>query len=196
MGYAQVENLTLVRMAPWTGVFGLSLVIATVNMLWAIPVARLRRPATASFLSLAGVLTASAIWLQFRGPVPPAAEASATAVLVQENLSVGAGAQEGVESREAMLASFAALSRHPEFPRPAGVTEAPNPCCLAGIAKRLFLDSDEGYRDFMEKLARTSSAPILADNLSLAGRNSGGSYNLYNSVTFFREDGNRYGGAI
>ena len=68
MGYAQVENLTLVRMAPWTGVFGLSLVIATVNMLWAIPVARLRRPATASFLSLAGVLTVSNIWLQFRGP--------------------------------------------------------------------------------------------------------------------------------
>ena len=35
IGYTQIDNLTLVRIAPWTGVFGLSLVIAAVNMLWA-----------------------------------------------------------------------------------------------------------------------------------------------------------------
>ena len=28
LGYAQIDNLTLIRMAPWTGVFGLSLIIA------------------------------------------------------------------------------------------------------------------------------------------------------------------------
>jgi apolipoprotein N-acyltransferase len=45
----------------------------------------------------------------------------------------------------------------------------------------------------MEQLARSSSTPILADDLGLAGRNSDGSYSLYNSATFFREDGS-YGG--
>ena len=45
----------------------------------------------------------------------------------------------------------------------------------------------------MEKLARTISTPILTDDLSLAGRNSDGSYTLYNSASFFKEDGS-YGG--
>src|SRR6185437_23794 len=40
LGYAQINNLTLTRIAPWTGVFGLSLVIATVNALWALPIAQ------------------------------------------------------------------------------------------------------------------------------------------------------------
>ncbi len=190
IGYAQIDNLTLARIAPWTGVFGLSLVIAAVNMLWAMPIARLRRTTTWSVLLLAGILTAVATWLQFRNSGPPPAEATATAVLVQENLSVGTGAQQ--ESREAMLTSFARLSQHPDFPHQASVTGPPN-LVVWPESPAAFLDSDQAYRDFMEQLARSSSTPILADDLSFAGRNSDGGYNLYNSASFFREDGS-YGG--
>jgi apolipoprotein N-acyltransferase len=45
----------------------------------------------------------------------------------------------------------------------------------------------------MEQLAKSSSTPILADDISRASTNSDGSYNLYNSTSFFREDGS-YGG--
>jgi apolipoprotein N-acyltransferase len=45
----------------------------------------------------------------------------------------------------------------------------------------------------MEQLARELSTPILVDDISLAGRNPDGGYNLYNSASFFREDGS-YGG--
>ena len=192
LGYAQIDNLTLVRMAPWTGVFGLSLVIAAVNMLWAIPAAKLRRTATWPAPVLAGVLTAGAVWLQFKGPVPPPAEATATAVLVQENLSVGAGAKEGTETRDAMLESFAALSQHPDFPRTAS-SNAPPDMIAWPESPASFLDSDQAYRDFMEQLARRSSTPVLADDLSLASRNLDGSYSLNNSASFFKEDGS-YGG--
>lgn len=190
IGYAQIDNLTLVRIAPWTGVFGLSLVIAAVNMLWAMPIARFRRSTTWSVFLLAGILTAVATWLQFSNRVPPPAEATATAVLVQENLSVGAGAQQ--EGKEAMLASFARLSQHPDFPHQASGTGPPN-LIVWPESPAAFLDSDQAYRDFMEQLARGSSTPILADDLSFAGRNSDGGYNLYNSASFFREDGS-YGG--
>ena len=189
LGYTQIDNLTLVRITPWTGVFGLSLVIAVVNMLWAAPIAKLRRTTTWSLLSLAGVLTATAIWLQFKGPIPPPADTSATAILLQENLSIGGGAQQ--ESRQAMLASFAALSQHPDFP-PQAAGGTPN-LVVWPESPASFLDSDQTYRDFMEHLARRSATPILADDLSLAGRNSDGGYSLYNSASFFREDGS-YGG--
>jgi apolipoprotein N-acyltransferase len=116
LGYSQIDNLTLIRMAPWTGVFGLSLFIAMVNMLWAIPAAKLRPKLRSAALAAACVLSAVAVWLQFRGPNLGPLPAAATAVLVQENLSVGAGTQQRLESKEAMLSSFASLSRHPIFP--------------------------------------------------------------------------------
>lgn len=190
LGYAQIDNPALVKLAPWTGVFGLSLLIAAVNALWAAPIAKFGRTATRSVLLLAALLTAAAIWLQFKGPLPPPADTTATAVLVQENLSVAVGTQQ--ESREAMLASFASLSQHPDFPHQAAITGPPDLIAWPE-SPASFLDSDPAYRNFMEQLAQRSSAPVLADDLTLASKNSDGGYNLYNSATFFKEDGS-YGG--
>ena len=194
LGYSQIDNLTLARIAPWTGVFGLSLVIAAVNMLWAVPFAKLRTGIKMGALSLACIVSAVMVWLQFKGPLPGPSQTTAAAVLVQENLSVGGGIS---ESRDAMLTSFAALSRHPDFP------EHPDfPNKISGSLPQLiawpespssFLDSDSAYRDFMERLARSTSASVLADDLSLGPRNADGTYSLYNSASFFKEDGT-YGG--
>jgi len=190
LGYAQVDNLALTRIASWTGVFGLSLLIAAVNMLWVMPAAKLRSRTTRSLLLLAAVLSVAATWLQFKeAPLSPA-QTDASAVLVQENLSVGVGAQQ--QSRDAMLASFATLSQHPAFPQHAGVSAAPN-IVLWPESPASFYDSDPAYRDFMEKLAQSTVTPILADDLAVGPRNPNGSYSLYNSATLFREDGS-YGG--
>ena len=91
-----------------------------------------------------------------------------------------------------MLASFAALTQHPDYPRQTTASGTPDLVAWPE-SPASFLDSDQAYRDFMEQLARSSSTPILADDLSLAGRNSDGGYSLYNSASFFREDGS-YGG--
>ncbi len=192
LGYSQVDNLTLIRMAPWTGVFGLSLVIATINMLWAIPALKLGAALRFAALGAACGFSAVAVLLQFRGPSPKPSPAIATAVLVQENLSVGVGTQGHLESKDAMLSSFAALSQHPNFRADAGPASPPQLIAWPE-SPASFLDSDVAYREFMERLAQSSSAPVLANDLSLGPRNFDGTYSLYNSATFFREDGS-YGG--
>ncbi len=87
LGYAQVDNPWLTRLAPWTGVYGLSFVLAGVNALWLgcrhgrSPRRRVRFAAGALVLTCgleAGIL---------RRPDP--APAGFRAVLVQPNLQVG-----------------------------------------------------------------------------------------------------------
>ncbi len=189
LGYAQIDNLTLDGIAPYTGVFGLSLVIAGVNMLWALPAARLRKRYTVAVLCFVGVISIGMLWTETRGPIAPASPASASAVLVQENLSVGPGAQK--ENKTAMLSTFASLSRHPDFPT-ASTAIAPQLIAWPESPAE-FVDSDPAYREFMETLARGSSAPVLADDLSFGRRNSDGTYSLYNSASFFNANGS-YGG--
>jgi apolipoprotein N-acyltransferase len=192
LGYTQVDNLALDRLVPWTGVFGLSLVVAIVNMLWASSAIRRTGWLRIAGVTLAVLSTAALILSAFRFPAPPPAQTSASAVLVQENLSVGAGSEKGTETRDEMLTQFAKLSQHPDYPSPA----------IGGVAPQLiawpespasFLDSDPAYRTFMEQLARSTAAPILADDISLGHRNPDGSYSLYNSASFFKPDGT-YGG--
>ncbi|HEX5282983.1 MAG TPA: apolipoprotein N-acyltransferase [Bryocella sp.] len=192
LGYSQIDNLTLIRMAPWTGVFGLSLVIAAVNMLWAFAAAKLRPRIRSAALVAACVFSAVAVWLQFSGPVPQPSPTAAIAVLVQENLAVGAGTGQHLEAKAVMLSSFAALSRHPDFPLKSGAASSPQLIAWPE-SPASFLDSDTAYRDFMEQLAQSSAAPVLADDLSLGPKNDDGTYSLYNSASFFKEDGS-YGG--
>ena len=88
LGYAEVDNLWLTRLAPWTGVYGLSFVLAGVNALWlGIFFARSRRRQLRFF---AGAL-ALTCGLQLGSVVPRAPQvAGARAVLVQPDLIVGA----------------------------------------------------------------------------------------------------------
>ena len=184
LGYAQVDNLALDRLVPWTGVFGLSLLIASVNMLWAS--AAIRRPGSLRIagVTLAAFCSAAVIVLAFRFPVPPPAQTTASAVLVQENLPA--------ETKDGLLTDFARLSRHPDYPSTAASGTAPQLIAWPE-SPASFLDSDPAYRNFMEQLARSADAPILADDISFGPRDSNGSYSLYNSASFFQADGS-YGG--
>jgi apolipoprotein N-acyltransferase len=143
-------------------------------------------------VTLAAISSAVMILSALKFPTPPAAETSASAVLLQENLSVGAGSEKGTESRDEMLIEFAKLSRHPDYPSSGGSGAAPQLIAWPE-SPASFLDSDPAYRASMEQLAKSTAAPILADDISLGPRNSDGSYSLYNSASFFRSDGS-YGG--
>ncbi len=89
LGYAEVDNLVLTRLAPWTGVYGLSLVLAGVNALWlGIFFARSKRRQVrfaAGALVVTCGLQAGSLWQR----APQAA--GSRAVMVQPNLRVGAG---------------------------------------------------------------------------------------------------------
>jgi apolipoprotein N-acyltransferase len=199
LGYTQVDSLVLIRIAPWTGVFGLSLLIAFVNMLWALPMlralpaARLRRSIAIPGAALAALLTVAATWVEVHPPQVAQATTNASAILLQENLSVGAGAQKGMESKDAMLNSFAALSQHPSF-TPNGAAAIAKPQLIVWPeSPAAFFDANPAYRSFMEWLARSTDTPVLGDDISLGPRTKDGNYSLYNSVSFFNADGT-YGG--
>lgn len=192
IGYTQVDNFALDRMVPWTGVFGLSLIVAIVNILWASSAVRGRNTFRIAGVALAFLCTAGIIWSAFGFHGPPPAETTASAVLLQENLSVGAGSQQGTESKDEMLTEFAKLSRYPNYPTPA-VTGVMPQLIAWPESPASFLDSDPAYRRFMEQLAESVDAPILADDISLGPRHSDGSFSLYNSASFFKSDGT-YGG--
>jgi len=88
LGYSQVDNAVLNRLAPWTGVYGISFLLVAANALIAggitLPQSRQRWMWGASGL----VLTAAGVAGIFVSPPRPAA--TATAVLVQPNLDVSA----------------------------------------------------------------------------------------------------------
>ncbi len=89
LGYAQVDNLLLTRLAPVTGVYGISCVLAGVNALWlGVFFARSKRR---QVRFAAGALVATCA-LQAGSLLRPAPSAAgAQAVLLQPNLRVGAG---------------------------------------------------------------------------------------------------------
>ncbi|HEX4154596.1 MAG TPA: apolipoprotein N-acyltransferase [Acidobacteriaceae bacterium] len=192
LGYTQVDNLLLTRMVPWTGVFGLSLLIAIVNMLWTLPAAKIRRQIAIPGVVVAALAAGAATWIEFHPPYVAPAATSASAILLQENLSVGAGLEKGTESKDAMLNSFAALSRHPSVTSTFTNMQKPQ-LIVWPESPASFLDSDPAYRDFMEQLAHATGTPIVADDLSLGPRTEYGDYSLYNSASFFNADGS-YGG--
>ncbi len=189
LGYTQVDNSWLTPLAPITGVMGLSLVVAAGNCLW------LCKPA--GKLRWVGPLLASVLMLwsyagEGRRAAPDAATSSA--VLLQDNLNVGAQGQPFGYSQPELLEQFSRLSLQPRLPgqqasgRPAPALiawpEAPTP----------FADADPALRQAVGNLARTEHAPVVvqAEGAGLM-RNSSGRVDQYVSASFFLPDGSYAG---
>ena len=95
LGYTQVDNLTLTRLAPWTGVMGISFVIAAVNVSLAHPPCNNSKRLAAKFLPAGrGALFVVVITLAAACASHPifSEPTQAVATLLQENLSVGSEA--------------------------------------------------------------------------------------------------------
>jgi len=185
LGYTQVDNLALTKLAPLTGVMGLSLVIAVVNALWMTLGLTQRRLRGIGPIAAVVVLAASYIF-------PRAQIATARwdshAVLLQENLSVGAEARTH-ESKEEMVASFSGLSIHPAQ----GATQSPAQLVVWPEAPADFWDNDPVFQKFLADLARAQHVPIIADEVTIAPRDSEGVGHLYNSAKFVNADGTAAG---
>ena len=194
LGYVQVDNLTLTRLAPITGVMGLSFLIAAVNALWLLrptsqyPKARTLGITAAAFITFFAVVTT----VYFH---PPAAEhADGVATLVQENLGVG---REAVpETKEHMLAAFSDLSLHPSVgltPKDQHVFGTPVHDHSQLIAwpegPTDFIDSDPILRQSMSQLAIKANAPVIVNDVTITSYNDNGHPDLYNSASFFLPDG-------
>jgi apolipoprotein N-acyltransferase len=199
LGYVQVDNLTLTRLAPWTGVMGISFMIAAVNALWLIRPATM--PLRAKFLPAGAaallVMLATVAVARNRSNVPEATQSVAT--LLQENLSVGSEATGQVETRQQMLAAFSQLSLHPVIgltPRDHELYGTPlnerSQIIIWPEAPTDFYDNDPILRQAISTLAQQANAAVIVNDVTVASYDHGRP-SLYNSASFFLPNGSYAG---
>jgi apolipoprotein N-acyltransferase len=218
LGIAQVDNPLLTPLAPFTGAYGLSFVIAAVNALWlnriSLKERRYTRPAL-TFVGIAIILLYIVFLRHLQVPVKEGTPGTAT--LVQENIEVGAAAASAgpLLTKSEMLQTYSGLSLFPPRDQAcAGIPELSSTKCLSRStpqtegnsdetrylsrtdlivwpeAPNSFLDSDPEFRAAMSRLARTANAPIIVGNIGIdADRIIRRGYDLYNSADFIQPDG-------
>ncbi len=197
LGYTQVNNLIATKLAPETGVMGLSFVVAAVNAMWLVrPAAKQPRNRFAWVAAAATVsVIMTLIGLLYHPRINEPTQALAT--LVQENLGVG-NERRAFESKEQMIASFSRLSLHPMIEASGGDQANGGPVKRSQLivwpeAPTDFVDSDPVLRQAMSKLAIQSGSAVIVNDVTIAPTGDDGQRNLYNSASFYQPDGSYAG---
>jgi apolipoprotein N-acyltransferase len=120
LGITQVDNPLLTRLAPYTGAYGISFIIAAVNTLWLSRITLKQRKYTRPLLALSGILIAASYIFVLRRSTPNQDMTSGQthqnygqATLLQENLEVGAANTGPQLTKTQMLSAFTQLSLFP-----------------------------------------------------------------------------------
>jgi len=199
LGYSQVDNFLLTRLAPVTGVYGISFVLMMGNAMFAAallacPLSRRLRFALGALLFAGGLQLGSVL-------NPPPAPTAATAVLLQQNLDVtGSNDWFGPEWDE-HTAEFIALSLKTCTPYFAGMPE-PNPvavkpeCAVPAAKPNLvawpespspFREADPHFRALMAELTRQTQSPAVVGNVGTWQHDN--TMEIFNSAEFVAPDG-------
>jgi apolipoprotein N-acyltransferase len=214
LGNSQVDNPMLIRLAPITGAYGLSFVVALVNALWLVRIRIRERRYTRPVLTIAGVIFVVAYLFILRyTQTSLLTRPTATATLVQENLSVGAAAaNQPFESTTQLIQSFSNLSVHPANRIYAGIPEYPSTPLITferrdpdapthtGLivwpeAPSGFRTNDPEFLRQMHALADSTHALLIIGSLGIdpnpnPDSNARRPYFVYDSATFFNEGEN------
>lgn len=198
LGYTQVSNLLLTKMAPWTGVMGLSFIVATVNVLWLLNFPSRKRWVRHAPVAIAAsmTLTMTAVVMLYHPSISLPTQAIAT--LVQENLGVGSEAGGAREGKDQMIAAFTQLSLHPLISMAATDTTLRRSPGRSDIivwpeAPTDFVDTDPALRQAMGALAAKTGAAVIVNDVTFAPVVQDGQRSLYNSASFYNPDGSYAG---
>jgi apolipoprotein N-acyltransferase len=197
LGYCQIDNFLLTRLAPVTGVYGISFVLMAGNALiaWGLLARKRRTPVLVFGLLLALALQNGDHF------APRSAPAEATAVLVQQNLNVDQDNSWPGPDYERHIAQFSKLSLRTCGPYLAGMPELNSfpvtPDCPTVVARpdiivwpespAPFMDKDPRLLGALHALATTAGAPLVIGTTSLDPH--GSHADMYNSALFMRADG-------
>ena len=213
LGYSQVDNALLMRLAPWTGVYGISFLVAGVNALLAaglvLKVEEKRADGVGfSVAAFCGCLGLSIVGLGMAGsmvhPARPSAEAMA--VLIQPNLDVANDDVWVGPEWDRRMAQFAALGRENCGPYIAGMPDTAAPevmvkCAVPMSAPALiawpespagFRDNDPVFRAAMAAIVKSDRAPLIVGDWGLSSEPAsepGGRFQIYNSASVVSSDG-------
>ncbi len=214
LGYSQVDNTVVNQLAPWTGVYGISFVLVTVNALMVggvlLDCKKMRWLSERQIAGFAGVLL-----MCFGGigvTIPAAPEVtSATAVLVQPNLDVGGGSRwNGPGEWDAHISEFERLAREsattgkryiagiPQTGAPMGkFMEPANGNHVALIAwpesPAPFVEVEPRFKDSLREIAHKEQAPIVVGNIGVDEPTAVEELRFYNSALIIGADGERVG---
>ena len=207
LGYSQVGNGLLTRLAPWTGVYGITFLLLMVNALIAagtlLSVPR-RRMLLGGGVLLAVLLQAGALWQ------PAPAPTTERAVLLQENLDVkGDNSWSGSvwdpaagryrDEWDVITASFVRASAADCTPYIAGMPETgarlvAGDCPAARTslvvwpeAPSSFSERDARFQALMRTLTHTTGAAAIVGNAAIDTR--AGHVDLYNAASVYGADG-------
>ena len=195
LGYSQVDNLALVSIAPVTGVYGISFLIALFNSIFAVVFLPSDQTRRWRFHLVSWALIVLMAYFFLRPPTRPPAPTSTYAVLLQPNIQVAADSNWTGDEWHGNLSWLLQQDAQTCTPAYSGLPrrgiQPPTPDCSAntpppGIVlwpeTASWFQSDQPRTlDAMRTLATTAHAPVIA---GMAG--PGGDYN---SALFVLPDG-------
>jgi apolipoprotein N-acyltransferase len=203
LGYAQVDNLLLTRLAPVTGVYGISFVLAAgnsmiVTALLACPRSRQLRLGFATLLFAGGLQIGSFTHAA-------ATPTQATAVLVQQNLDVDQSNDWFGPEWDKKTAEFVDLSLKTCGPYFAGMPEpnprlvvprCPDPPALPDLiawpeSPSPFREADPRFQALMRQLTQRTESPAVVGNIG--DWQNGQVHEIFNSAEFVERDGSFLG---
>ena len=183
LGYAQVDNLPLTRLASIAGVYGLSFVIALVNAVLALAYVLPRERRTA--VALVGVMGAIALESGVLVRYPPA-HPDHYAELVQVNLPIVETdwASNYYDLTIAQLVQLSASSAHSSSP-----SEVPS-LMIWPEAPAPFFTNDPRFRYWMAALAQDTHAYLIIGSLGVTSGGAPDKNKIFNSAQLILPDGN------
>ncbi|MGB6692159.1 MAG: apolipoprotein N-acyltransferase, partial [Terracidiphilus sp.] len=205
LGYSQVDNALVNQLAPWTGVYGIGFALVAVNALLAGGLLLESRTSRQRFVVVGVVLAIAGFAGVFVAPPTPAP--TATAVLIQPNLDVGADMIWPVDEWNRHMAEFARLAAETCKDYIAGIpqTGAPavTPQCLAPPshpdlvvwpeAPAPFEEPDPRFEQALASITRTVQAPLVVGNIGMDYSAEQQTWHNYNSALVVGADGERVG---
>jgi len=201
LGYSQIDNLLLTRIAPWAGTYGISFYIAAINS--AIACFFLLRCWRARLVpALVAIVLIAAVHRGFTLQ-PPMETAPHTAMLLQPDLNVGAENAWAGHEFDVQMQHFAALSENGCNPYFAGLptrqTALVQPDCKPSRpaidliawpeSPAPFIDSDPRFRHWVSALAEDTHASMVVGDIAIEQPVGQGPRAVYNSAAFIAPDG-------
>ena len=205
LGYSQVDNGLLTRLAPWTGVYGISFVLAGVNALLAAGL--VLKPGGARFSARlycgslgVMIVVVGAAGLLLKTPLTPA---ETIAVLVQPNLNVdtddvwvgpewdrhiGQFELLGAESCKSFVAGMPETGVPVTMPK-CVVPPSPPSLIVWPESPAPFHDADARFRSAMASVALADKAPMIVGAVGMDEDAAAQQYRIFNSAEVVAQDG-------
>lgn len=197
LGNSLIDNLFVTRLAPIAGVLSISFLLVAINSaLTSFFYLRSFRRIAIPVSAVTFVLVCEVLGSLPAAPFYP----THTAVLLQENLEVGAPGKEIKPlTREQELDQFSQWSLHPEIHRDSDTwisapTKIDPEIVVWPEAPSHLISSDADLRSRLGEAARAANSPLIAGSLGVDYSNSSPrGYYLYDSATLFDKSGTYQG---